>query len=235
MLARSVERTRDTATRVSLGAGRRHLATLYFLENLPVALAGAVGGLLASVALTPAIVSLASDYIPRAEEVALDWTVLGFALAAAFLATVLSGVVPLWQALRIAPADALGDGARTTAGWRSRRISQWLVVAEIALAFALLAVSAVLSLHLRQLSRTAPGFDADGILTFTVSLPGPIADDGARRTAMQRQIVEALQGLPGVDRRRVCEQPAARRLLLHDDDLPGWAADGTARRIRGRA
>ena len=116
LLARSVERTRDTATRVSLGAGRRHLATLYFLENVPVAFAGAVGGILASVTLTPAIVSLASDYIPRAEEVALDWTVLGFALTAGFLATVLSGVVPLWQALRIAPADALGDGARTTAG-----------------------------------------------------------------------------------------------------------------------
>jgi serine phosphatase RsbU (regulator of sigma subunit) len=198
MLARSVERTRDTATRVSLGAGRRHLATLYFLENLPVALAGAAGGLLASVALTPAIVSLASDYIPRAEEVALDWTVLGFALAAAFLATVLSGVVPLWQALRIAPADALGDGARTTAGLRSRRISQWLVVTEIALAFALLAVSAVLLLHLRQLSRTAPGFDADGIVTFTVSLPGPVANDRPKRTAAQRQIVEALQVIPGV-------------------------------------
>ncbi len=199
LLARSVERTRDTATRVALGAGGRQLATLYFLENLPVALAGAAGGVLASVTLTPAIVSLASDHIPRAEEVVLDWTVLGFALAAAILATVLSGVVPLWQALRIAPADALGDGARTTAGWRSRRISQWLVVGEIALAFALLAVSAVLSLHLRQLSRTAPGFDADGILTFTVSLPGPVANDRPRRTAMQRQIIDALQVIPGVN------------------------------------
>ncbi len=198
LLARSVERTRDTATRVSLGAGRRHLATLYFLENVPVAFAGAVGGILASVTLTPAIVSLASEYIPRAEEVALDWTVLGFALTAGFLATVLSGVVPLWQALRIAPADALGDGARTTAGLRSRRISQWLVVAEIALAFALLAVSAVLLLHLRQLSRTAPGFDPAGILTFTVSLPGPVANDDPKRTATQRQIVEALQVIPGV-------------------------------------
>ena len=198
LLARSVERTRDTATRVSLGAGGRHLATLYFLENVPVACAGAVGGILASVTLTPAIVSLASEYIPRVEEVALDWTVLGFALTAGFLATVLSGIVPLWQALRIAPADALGDGARTTAGLRSRRISQWLVVAEIALAFALLAVSVVLLLHLRQLSRTAPGFDPAGILTFTVSLPGPIANDDPKRTATQRQIVEALQVIPGV-------------------------------------
>jgi predicted permease len=198
LLARSVDRTRDTATRVSLGAGGRHLATLYFLENLPVALAGAAGGLLASVTLTPAVVSLASDYIPRAEEVVLDWTVLGFALTAGFFATVLSGIVPLWQALRIAPADALGDGARTTAGVRSRRISEWLVVAEVALAFALLAVSAVLLLHLRQLSRTTPGFDAEGVVTFTVSLPGPIANDGPKRTATQRQIVEALQVLPGV-------------------------------------
>jgi putative ABC transport system permease protein len=200
LLARSVERVRDTATRVSLGAGRRHLATMYFLENLPVALAGTIGGLIASITLTPAIVSLAADYIPRSEEVVVDWTVLLFALAAGFLATALSGLVPLWQALRAAPADVLGDGARTTAGVRSRRVSHWLVVGEIALAFALLAVSAVLTLHLRQLARTAPGFDSNNLLTFMLSLPGPVAAEQGRRNQLQQRLVQALQALPGVER-----------------------------------
>jgi putative ABC transport system permease protein len=200
LLARSVERVRDTATRVSLGAGRRQLATLYFLENLPVALAGAIGGLIASVTLTPAIVSLAADYIPRAEEVVVDWTVLAFAVIAGFLATALSGLVPLWQSFRTAPADVLGDGARTTAGVRSRRISHWLVVGEIALAFALLAASGVLTLHLRHLGRTSPGFDPEGLLTFTLSLPGPVASDEGKRLLTQKRIVEALEALPGVER-----------------------------------
>jgi putative ABC transport system permease protein len=200
MLARAVERVRDTATRVAMGAGRRHLATLYFFENLPVALAGALGGFIASVTLTPAIVSLAADYIPRAEEVVIDWTVLAFALIAGFLATTLSGLVPLWQALKTAPADILGDGTRTTASARSRRISTWLVVAEIALAFALLAASTVLTLHLRQLALTSAGFEPRGLLTFTISLPGPVAADEGKRNLTQQRIVETLGTLPGVER-----------------------------------
>lgn len=200
LLARSVERMRDTATRVSLGAGRRHLATLYFFENLPVALVGAIGGLIASITLTPFIVSMAADYIPRADEVTIDWTVLAFAMTAGFLATALSGLVPLWQAMRTAPADILGDGTRTTASARSRRVSQWLVVGEIALAFALLAASALLTSHLRHLAQTSTGFEPQGLLTFTVSLPGPVAADAIKRNLTQKRIVDALQVLPGVER-----------------------------------
>ena len=93
---------------------------------------------------------MAADYLPRAGEIAVDWTVLLFALGAALVASVLSSLAPLWQAARTAPADALGDGARTSAGRAAGALSQSLVVAEIALAFALLAASAVLIIHLRE-------------------------------------------------------------------------------------
>lgn len=198
LLARSVARARDTATRVSLGAGRRDLARLYFVESVPVAVAGTIGGLVTSLTLTPAIVSLAAAYIPRAEEVVLDWTVLLFALVAGFVATCLAGLAPLWSALRTAPADALGDGARTTAGVRSRRLTEQLLIGEIALAFALLAVSTLLTLHLRDLQRTSPGFDPDNLVTFTLSLPGHVADDQERRVQTQTRFVDALRAIPGV-------------------------------------
>ena len=77
-------------------------------------------------------------------------------------------------------------------------MSQLLVVAEIALAFGLLATSAVLILHLRNLSRVAPGFEADDLLTFVLSLPAPVADDPDKRIPLQRRLVEALRTIPGV-------------------------------------
>jgi putative ABC transport system permease protein len=199
LLARSVSRARETAMRVALGAGRAQLAVHYFAESLPVALAGALGGIAISVTLTPAIVSLAADYLPRADDVIVDWKVLVFALAAACIATVLSSLAPLWQAVRTAPADVLGDGARVSAGVRIRRLSSSLVVSEIALAFALLVVSAVLLLHLRSLSGTSPGFDPDGVLTFRVSLPGTIADDDRTRVPMQQRLVDAVRSIPGAE------------------------------------
>lgn len=206
LLARSVARARETAVRVALGAGRGQLAAHYFAEGLLVSLAGAAGGIFLSVTLTRAIVTMAADYLPRADEIAVDWTVLLFALGAAFVASALSSLAPLWQAVRTAPADALGDGVRASAGAHSRRISQSLVVAEIALAFALLTVSAVLILHLRSLSRTSPGFDADQVLTFVLSVPGTIARDPGKRIPLQRRLVESLESIPGVDEVALADQ-----------------------------
>ena len=88
------------------------------------------GRLLISAALVRTVVALASEYIPRADEIALDWTVLLFAGGCALLSTALASLAPLWQAVRTVPADALGDGVRATASARSRRLSHSLVVGE---------------------------------------------------------------------------------------------------------
>ena len=58
LLARSVERARETAIRVALGARRVQLATHYFIESLLVSLAAAVGGIFLSVTLTRAIATM---------------------------------------------------------------------------------------------------------------------------------------------------------------------------------
>jgi predicted permease len=200
LLARSVARARETAVRVALGAARGQLWSHHIAEGLLIAVAGAVGGTLVSFTLTPGIVSLAADYLPRAHEIAVDWTVLSFALVSAVLATLLSSVAPLWHASRTAPADVLGDGVRASAGGHSRRLSQSLVIGEIGLAFALLAVSVILGAHLRHVSRTSPGFDADEILSFSTSLPTPAADDAVRRVTFQATLLETLREIHGVER-----------------------------------
>jgi predicted permease len=199
LLARAVGRARETAVRVALGASRMQLSSYYFCESLVVSLAGGLGGVLLSIALTPAIVSMAADYLPRADEVAVNRAVLLFAVSVALLASALASLAPLWQATRMTPADALGEGVRASASARSRRIARALVIGEIALAFALLASSAVLVAHLRSLSRVAPGFDADDLLTFVVSIPHAIATEAPRRLAVHRALVESIGAVPGVD------------------------------------
>lgn len=199
LLARAVARARETATRVALGASRRQLALQYIAEGLLVSLLGAAGGVALSLTLTPAIVAMAADFLPRAEEIGVDWTVLVFALGAAVVASLISSLAPLWQAFRTLPVDALGEGVRASAGARSRRVSRWLVAAEIALAFALLTASAILTIHLRNLNRIDPGFDPDNLLTFVLSLPGTVASEDERRIAVQQHYVEKLAAIPGVE------------------------------------
>jgi predicted permease len=114
LLARAVARARDTAIRVALGAGRRQLALQYFIEGLIVSLAGAALGVLASIGLVRGVVAMATEYIPRAEEVAIDWRVLLAALGTAALASALSSLAPLWQATRMAPNAVLTEGVRAS-------------------------------------------------------------------------------------------------------------------------
>ncbi len=198
LLARAVARARETATRVALGAAPRQLALQYFMECLFVSLAGAAAGVLVSAALVRGVVSIAADYIPRADEIAIDWKVLLFAAGTACLASALSSLAPLWQAARTFPNEVLTEGVRTSAGARSRRISQSLVVGEIALAFTLLAISGVLIEHLRDLSRIRPGFDPDHLLTFQVTIGDAAQVDADKLWPQQKRLIESLQATPGV-------------------------------------
>ena len=198
LLARSVARARETATRVALGAAQRQLALQYFIEGLLVSLAGGAAGVLVSLGLVRVVLSIAADYIPRADEVAVDWKVLLFAAGTACLASALSSLAPLWQAARTFPNDVLNEGVRASVGARSRKLSQSLVISEIALAFTLLAVSGVLIAHLRNLARIRPGFDPDHLLTFELNVADPARSTPEKLWPYQKRLIEALEAIPGV-------------------------------------
>jgi predicted permease len=198
LLARSIARVRDTALRIALGASKRQLAMQFFAEGLLVAAIGATAGVLLSLGLVRIVVTMAAELVPRAEEVTIDWRVLLFTLATGILASVLASLAPLWQASRTQPNEVLTDGVRSTAGARSRRLSGSLVVAELALAFTLLSVGVVLWLHVNQLSQVKPGFDADHLLTFQVTLSDELLRVDERRASEQIRFIDALRAQPGV-------------------------------------
>ena len=197
LLARSVTRARETAVRVALGAGRGHLALKYLVEAAAVSLVGAAAGVGLSAALVRVIVVVGSEYVPNADDIAIDWKVVAFGLAMAFLASALASQAPLWQALRTPPNAVLTEGVRATAGVPVRRLSQALVVAEIALAFTLLTVSTILVVHLGNLGRVPTGFNPDNLLTFQLTAPARIVNSKTL-VPFQRRLIEALEAVPGV-------------------------------------
>src|SRR6185503_5907127 len=107
LLARSVVRARETAIRVALGASRRQLAVRYFAEGALVAVAGAAAGVGLSAIFVRNLLAGASAFIPRVDDITIDWTVLGFSVAVAVATGVLAGLAPLWQAIRMAPNAVL--------------------------------------------------------------------------------------------------------------------------------
>ena len=198
LVARAVSRARETAIRLALGAAQRQVVLQYFSEGLVVSLVGAAAGVAVSYCLVKIVLSLTGDYIPFADEISLDWTAVAFAILAALVSSVLTSLAPLWQALRTAPNEVLSDGVRASSSLRSRRLSQGLVIAEIAVAFTLLAASALLVTQLNNLNRLRPGFDPEHLVTFQLTMGGPQFPDDKKRIAYQKKLVESLQTIPGV-------------------------------------
>ncbi|HKW00299.1 MAG TPA: ADOP family duplicated permease [Vicinamibacterales bacterium] len=200
LLVRSVTRAREIATRIALGASAGRLGWQFFLEGALVSIAGAALGILVSMALVRAVALLGPEFVPRTSVVEMDATVPLVALALGLLTAIASTLAPLWQTRQTSPADALEAGVRVSVGARARRISQALVVAEIATAFALLVAGGALALRLRTLGTTSPGFDPDHLLAFSVDVPAAMGPDGSMRPPKPylRQLADAVSAAPGV-------------------------------------
>ncbi len=199
MLARSIARARETAVRVALGATRVQLAQQYFTEGLVVSFAGASLGLLVSVALIHLVLAIAGEYNPFVGQTSLNARVFLFVFGAALLSSGLFSSAPLWQALHTTPNSVLTGGVRTSAGKPTRRLSQLLVVSEIALAFTLLGVGALLFAELSHLYRVSPGFNPDHLLTFQLKADQSEYSQGAKLAAYQQRLLQTFQTIPGVN------------------------------------
>jgi putative ABC transport system permease protein len=94
-------RTREIGLRLALGAGRRHVARLVFMNAAYLAVVGLSIGTAAAVAMTRVSRSIV-DGVPS-----LDVTTLGGAAAILGVATAIAAVAPLVRAFRVNPNVAL--------------------------------------------------------------------------------------------------------------------------------
>lgn len=198
LTARSVGRAHEIAIRTALGASRSHLALQFVFEGGFISVPAAALGLLGSVGLTHVVLSLASEHIPRASGIKVDGTVVLFAAVLTCFTAILPSLGPLWQAVRMPPAEVLTDGVRASASARTRNLSRSLVVAETAFAFLLLAVSGLLIFELNSLRHSSPGFEINRLLTFKLDVSGEKFESPQAQLAHQNSLISALEAVPGV-------------------------------------
>jgi predicted permease len=200
-LMRGVGKEHELVTRAALGAGVGRLRRLLLIENLVLALTGAAIGTLIAIAGVRLLISLAARYSPRANEIRLDGTVLGFTLALSLiLALLLSFVSSLPREGTFASVIA-GGGRRASGNVRKQRLQRALVIAQIAVSVVLLAGAGLLTRTMLRLSDVRTGLTTESVLTMELQLldftsADSAADAAARQTYLriQREIL----ALPGV-------------------------------------
>jgi putative ABC transport system permease protein len=218
MLARVAARTREVTIRSALGASRLRLAGELLLESVILGLLGGAFGLLLAIWSVDALRALPPGTIPRIEEIGLDLRVLGFALGLSLLTSVLFGLLPVWRLTVRNHREGLTEGSRGVAGGTGiHRARSALVLAEVALAFVLLAGAALLLRSFERLQRVDPGFSTDGVLTARVTLPRAKYPEEADWLAFGERLLAGAGELPGVsDAALVSDAPLG-------DSPPFWS------------
>jgi len=172
LLARALQRKKDIALRVALGASRARVVRQMLAESLILSIAGAACGVLFAEWGTGALVTLVQNALPNADNVSVNWPVLAFTLGIALLTAFLAGVLPSLQSTRIDLNSALKDSTRSSTGGVERsRTRSLLVVAEIALSFVLLAGAVLMVRTFWGLMGVNLGIQPDHTMTMRISLP----------------------------------------------------------------
>ena len=198
LLMKGSLRRQEMAVRTALGAPRGRLIRQLLTESAMLSLGGAIAGLLLAIFGVRALLALApAGIIPRAAEVHLDATVIGFALGLGSVTGILFGLLPAVQATGRELRTFLGQGGRAVTG-RSEGLRSLLVVSEIALTLVLLTGAGLLLKSFLRMRAVDPGFRAENVLTMTVDLPESLYNTTARVQAFHARTLAKLSDLPGV-------------------------------------
>jgi predicted permease len=199
LLARAVVRERDLAIRASLGAGRRRLFGQVMGETIALAVMGSTVGIALAWGLLRVFVTMAPVNFPRLAAIHLDINVLGFALMVALFAGVVAAIAPAIHLLRSDLNAVIRSGGNRgmTAG-RARSASRFLVVAEVALALALVTTAGLMVKSLLRLQSQDLGLTREPVLTFGIGVPPFVASGNEAVSRFQLEFLQRVRSLPAV-------------------------------------
>jgi predicted permease len=199
LLARSIQRRREVAIRMALGAARIRLVRQLLVETVLLFLASTTVASVIAVSATRAVAAFKPPIeIPIELDVGVDMRVLAFSAALALIVGVLFGLVPALRATRTPVAAVLKDEAASVSSrsrWRGA-----LVVGQVAFTCLLLVSAGLVVRALRKASAIDPGFDPRNVHVVGTNLQMGSYDAlaGHRLIAAWRDGAAGLAGVRGV-------------------------------------
>lgn len=198
LLSRAFSRRDEIAMRGALGAAPGRIARQLLTESTLLSLLGGGLGVALARAALPAILALSPTYLPRQDNIAIDLRVLAFALLTCAITGLLFGLAPVLFTRSGGVRSTSGKAGGASASRAGRRTLQLLIIGEVAVALVLVVGTGLLLRTFLTLRPSAPGFDADGKLTFEVRLPERRYRDAQSIETFFAGALEQLRGLPGV-------------------------------------
>lgn len=196
LLIRASGRAKEMAIRQSMGASRRHVVNQVMVETVLLTLVGGLLGLVVGAWGIRLLEVLGADRLPLGARIAFDGWLASIGLFGSVVLGIVIAVPIAWFNLSSHLAHALQSESRTgTISRAAQRLRHGFIVAQIALAFVLLAGAALLGLSLKKVMAVSPGFRADQILTGECTISWQLEPD---RVGIVDRLLESIRQQPGI-------------------------------------
>ena len=199
LLARALDRRKEVAVRLALGASRGSLVRRLLTETTLLSLLAGGAGVGLAVWLLDLLVTADLPLpTPVTLDLGLDGNVLGFTFGVSVAAGALLGLVPVLQSTRPDVAGALrsenaGGGQPGQLRWRNA-----LVVTQLAISLVLLVGAGLFLRSFQRVQSVDPGFGREPTALMTFLTPATrFAPDEAR--VYTRRLLDRFRALPGVE------------------------------------
>jgi putative ABC transport system permease protein len=196
LLIRASGRAKEMAIRQSMGANRWQVIKQVTIETVLLTSMGGVLGLIIGAWGIRLLEVLGADRLPLGAHIAFDNSLGSIGLLSAIILGLVIAAPIAWFNLRSHFANALQSESRTgTINRTTQRLRHGFIVAQIALAFVLLAGAALLALSLKNIMAVSPGFRADHVLTGECTISWQLAQDSV---GTLDRLLESIQQQPGI-------------------------------------
>ncbi len=200
LLSRALERSREIAVRLSLGASRRRLVRQLLTETLVLFLTSGVVALVLTVAFAnlllavrpalPEWINLRLDFTP-------DWRVLLFAGGVSAMAALAFGLAPALKATAADLATSLKDGGLNAAPARTR-LRGLMVAGQMAASLVLLVAAGLFVRSIHEVGNQQTGWNSDGLYVISLDLEYLGMPREAGRT-FYLDLLQRVRALPGIE------------------------------------
>ena len=199
LLARALDRRKEIAVRLALGATRRDLVGQLVSETVVLGLLGGAAAIGISTWLLRAL--MAADLplpVPVKLDLEPDGLVLGFTLAASVAAGLVLGLMPAWQSTKPDLAITLKDESAGAGTPGKLSLRNGLVVLQVTASVLLLVGAGLFLRSFQSIQNVDPGFGREPAGVVQMMIPGTRYTEDEGRRFLDRLRDRVLE-LPGVE------------------------------------
>jgi len=204
LLSRALERGKETAIRVALGAPRSRLISQMLWESIIICtLGGLIGFLVMAWGLEitqPIVATFFADPLAFWWDFGIDAYTIKLFIAMVLVTILVTGFVPAWRNSGGDFNAVLRDGTRGALGKKAGRLNKILVVSEIFISMTVLIASAVMVLSAYEQSHKDMGAETDNTLLANVLLTEKDYSSHKDMVQFAKTLQASLENSVGIDK-----------------------------------